>query len=137
MTSGAFIGEGHVVLALRIVVIVLALLIGGWLLFDGVHALRTGDYVTPRSGERAGQLGPWKHVVSAAGIEPRSTLMKWIHVLIGVVWLAAIVCFALKLSWAWWAMLVMAVAGAWYLPFGTLLGIVQIVLLLVMRARGG
>jgi hypothetical protein len=28
----------------------LALLEGGWLAFDGIHAFATGDYVTPSSG---------------------------------------------------------------------------------------
>jgi hypothetical protein len=41
------------------------------------------------------------------------------------------VCFALRVPWARPAMLVCAVLGLWYLPFGTLLSLVQIVLLLV------
>ncbi len=124
-------------LAICITIFVLALLEGGWFAFDGAHALMRGDYVTPKSGQHAGQLGPWKHVVRAVGIEPRSTLMKWIHVVLGVSWLVVLVCFAVKLQWAWWGMLLAAVAGLWYLPFGTLLSVVQIVLLVVLRGRMG
>jgi len=119
------------------IVIVLALLQGGWLAFDGARALIAGDYVTPRSGRHAGELGPWSKLVAAAGIEPRSGLMKGIHVGIGAAWLAAIAAFALGASWSWWAMLVCAIAGLWYLPFGTLLSLIQIVLLAVMRTRAG
>lgn len=54
----------------------LALFEAGWMAFDGVRALATGDYVTPSSGPYAGQLGPWSQVVSAVGIPPRSTAMK-------------------------------------------------------------
>lgn len=118
------------------VVLALAFVEGGWLAFDGGRALIVGDYVTPSSGRHAGQLGPWSKVVSAVGIEPRSTLMKSIHLVLGILWLGAMVCFALGLPWAWSAMLVCAVAGLWYLPFGTLLGIVQIVLLLLPPLRG-
>jgi hypothetical protein len=82
-------------------------------------------------------LGPWSKLVAAVGIEPRSTLMKSIFAAYGFVWLAVIVCFALYMPWARTAMIVCAVGSLWYLPFGTLLGIVQIVLLLVSRMRGG
>ena len=41
------------------VVVALALIEGGWLAFDGGSALVVGDYVTPDSGQYAGQLGPW------------------------------------------------------------------------------
>jgi hypothetical protein len=60
---------------LRVLLIVLAVIEGGWMTFDGTRALTVGDYVTPRSGAHAGQLGPWHHVVSAVGVAPRSTLM--------------------------------------------------------------
>jgi len=117
------------------IVLVLALLEGGWLAFDGGRALAVGDYVTPKSGRFAGQLGPWSRVVRAVGIEPRSTLMKSIHLLLGSVWIGFMICFALGLPWAWWGMLVCAVLGLWYLPFGTLLSMVQIVLLLLPALR--
>lgn len=120
---------------LRIIIITLAVLEGGWLAFDGALAPLRGDYVTPKSGQHAGRLGPWKHVVSAVGIEPRSALMMWIHVVIGVAWLVVIVLFALELQCAWWGMLIAAIAGLWYLPFGTLLSVVQIVLLIIARSR--
>ncbi|MFQ5690721.1 MAG: hypothetical protein ACE5HQ_10665 [Gemmatimonadota bacterium] len=121
---------------LRWVVLVLALIEGGWLTFDGGRALVVGDYVTPRSGRHAGQLGPWSKIVWAVGIEPRSTLMKSIHLALGLVWLAVMLGFALGLSWAWTAMVVCAALGLWYLPFGTVLSVAQIVLLLLPAVRG-
>lgn len=117
------------------VVALLALVEGGWLAFDGGHALATGDYVTPSSGPHAGQLGPWSKLVSAVGIEPRSTLMKTIHVGLGAIWVVVLVCFVMRLPWAWAGMLACAVAGLWYLPFGTLLSVIQIVLLLLPPLR--
>lgn len=117
------------------VVVALALIEGGWMAFDGGRALVVGDYVTPQSGQYAGQLGPWAKVVSAVGIEPRSTLMKSIHLGLGVAWVGVTICFALRFAWAWAGMLVCAVLGLWYLPFGTLLSIVQIVLLLKASCR--
>ncbi len=117
------------------IVVVLAFVEGGWLAFDGGHALVTGEYVTPKSGQYAGQLGPWSKLVSAVGIEPRSTLMKLIHVTLGITWVVIIVFFISGLPWAWWAMILCAVAALWYLPFGTLLSLMQIALLLLPAIR--
>ncbi len=117
------------------VVVALAVFEGGWFAYDGGRALAVGDYVTPKTGRFAGELGPWKHVVEAAGIEPRSTLMKSIFLGYGLAWLAVVVCFALELPWAWAAMLAAAIGAAWYLPFGTLLSLIQIVLLLLPPLR--
>jgi hypothetical protein len=113
------------------IVLILAVIESGWLTFDGGRALIVGDYVTPKSGSYAGQLGPWARVVSAVGIEPRSTVMKLIHLCLGAIWLGVAVCFALGLAWARTGMLLMAVLGLWYVPFGTLLSVIQIVLLVV------
>lgn len=111
------------------IVLVLAVIEAGWLAFDGMHALITGDYVTPQTGRFAGQLGPWAQVVEAIGIAPRSTPMYFIHFGLGVGWLGVAGAFALARPWARHGMLVGAVAALWYLPFGTLLSAVQIILL--------
>ena len=63
---------------LKWIIVLLAVTEAGWMTFDGLRALVVGDYVTPKTGEWAGQLGPWSRLVSAVGIEPRSTLMKCI-----------------------------------------------------------
>lgn len=117
----------------RIAVLALTLLEAGWMTFDGARALVMGDYVTPRAGAHAGQLGPWQHVVSAIGIAPRSTAMKLIFITYGLSWLLIAVGFARGTSWGWTAMVVAAVASLWYFPIGTLCSVVQLVLLLWIR----
>jgi hypothetical protein len=118
-------------------IVTLAIVEGGWLAFDGGRALIVGDYVTPRSGEYAGQLGPWTKVVSAIGLEPRSTLVKCIHVVLGIGWLAAALYYASDPRGAWWAVLACAVVSLWHLPVGTLLSALEIGLLLLIRSRTG
>ena len=117
----------------RALVIGLAIIEAGWMTFDGSRALVVGDYITPRTGAHAGELGPWHHVVEAVGIEPRSTLMKTIFVAYGFAWLMVIVGFVRRLPWAPTAMLVAAVGALWYLPVGTVLSIAQIAGLLGLR----
>ena len=118
------------------VVVGLVILNAGWMTFDGARALLVGDYVTPKTGRHAGQLGPWSKVVQAVGIQPRSTLMKWIFVVYGTGYLLAMLAFILKVPCAWWGVLVAAVLGLWYLPFGTLINLVVIVLINLPPLRG-
>jgi hypothetical protein len=57
----------------------LALSLGGCMLFDGLHGFVTGKYVTPESGE----YGPWATFVEAAGLVPDSNLMRGLFVVLG------------------------------------------------------
>lgn len=122
---------------MRIIVAVLAFAVAGWFVTDGTIAMVTGDYVTPGSGEYAGQLAPWSKLVASAGIEPRSTLMKLIFVVYGALWLIVIALFLLGRDYARRLMLIAAIGSLWYIPFGAVLGVIQITLLLKgTSARG-
>src|SRR6266550_4895413 len=111
----------------RLALVVLGLVEGAWMTFDGTRALTVGDYVTASSGARAGQLGPWSYIVKAVGIPPRSTAMKLIFVAYGLSWLIIAFGFAYRVAWAGPAMMIAAIATLWYLPVGTIFGIVQLV----------
>jgi len=104
--------------------------------FDGTRALTVGDYVTPSTGAHAGELGPWNYVVAAVGIPPRSIAMKLIFVVYGLSWLIIALGLALQTGWASPAMLIAAVATLWYLPVGTIFGIMQLAGLIWLRQRG-
>lgn len=103
--------------------------------FDGGRALLVGDYVTPSSGEHAGQLGPWAGLVESIGIEPTSTFMKVVFVAWGMATLTVAAFFAAGRAWAWKALLAVSVASLWYLFVGTLVNLAQIALLLLPRTR--
>lgn len=109
-------------------ILVVAALLGAWLLFDGIRALTAGDFVTASSGPHAGRLGPWASLLRAVGIEPRHPAVKLAHVVLGVCWLAAGICLLLRAPWARIAVIGVGVASLWYLPFGTLLGGAAIVI---------
>jgi len=117
----------------RIALVALGLIEGAWMTFDGGRALAVGDYVTPSSGAHAGQLGPWNYVVSAVGIPPRLTAMKLIFVVYGLSWLIITFGLALGAGWALPAMLIAPLATLWYLPVGTIFGVVQLVGLIWLR----
>lgn len=120
---------------LRWIVAALCATEAAYMTVDGVHALTRGDYITPKSGEHAGELGPWARLVSAIGIDPRSSAMKWAFVVYGVAWLVVVVAFALRARWAWWAMAGLAAASLWYLVPGTIISAAALALLLLPVVR--
>ncbi|MDQ3957493.1 MAG: hypothetical protein M3273_04135, partial [Actinomycetota bacterium] len=98
-------------------------------------ALVAGDYFTPASGAHAGELGPWARVVESVGIDPRSPVMKTFFVIYGMLWIAAIVAFALGQRWSWFAMLALALGSVWYLTVGTIVSAIVVILLFVPAVR--
>ena len=121
--------------AMRWIIVALAALVAGWMVFDGTRALIVGDYVTPSSGEYAGRLGPWADVVSTLGIEPRSTGMKLFFVVYGLAWLAIVAAFVRRRAWALKAMAVAAAGSLWYLVIGTVASAIQLALLALLRRQ--
>lgn len=114
-------------------VVTLALLNGAYMVFDGFHAFLTGDFVTPDSGEYAGQLGPWAALVEGVGLDPRGVFMKSVFVALGASWLAAAGLYTARIDWAWIAVASVAVGTLWYLVVGT--GVSAVVLSLVLTRR--
>lgn len=117
-------------------VLSLALIQGGWLVYDGARSLIVGDYQTPKSGRCVGQLGPWARVVAAVGLDPRSPVIKFLHVGLGLAWLVSAATWPLWEPTSRWMLLGCAVGTLWYVPLGTLLSLVQVALLLLSHARG-
>lgn len=113
----------------------LALLEAGWMAAEGARALAWGDYLSFRTGPYAGQLGPWARVVSAVGVEPRSTSMKVFFLAYGAAWLVVVVAFLRRRVWAWWGMVVAAACSLWYLGIGTVTSLLQLALLFLPSVR--
>ena len=116
------------------IILVAVVLNASWMLADGMRALVVGDYVTPPSGEYAGQLGPWAGLVKATGIEPRSTFMKAVFVVYGLSALTAAAGFGLGQPWGRNFLIATAILGLWYLPFGTAANIIALILLFLNRS---
>jgi hypothetical protein len=110
---------------------ILVFISAGYMTFDGVRAFAVGDYLKPKTGPYAGQLGPWSKIVRAIGLDPRSTLVKSLFVFQGTATLALLACYLFRLPWAVNALKIAAAAGLWYLPVGTVLNGIVLVLLFI------
>lgn len=117
---------------LRGFVVLLATIQAGFMEIDGLHALLLGDYITPRTGKFAGQLGPWSYVVESFGIEPRSLLMKLIFVAYGALWLFVTYHFARGHRWGRAALIAAVIGSLWWVGAQTPLALAQLLLLILL-----
>ena len=107
---------------------VLGTVSGGWMIFDGMHAIVRGDYV-----RMDGQLGPWAAVVEKAGAHPQS--MRYPFVLLGLLWLIASAGLVARRKWCWRLGLGMSVISLFYFFIGTALSLITLVLLSLRPTR--
>lgn len=123
------------VTVLKWIAVVLCVLQGSYMLIDGLKALATGNYITPGSGEHAGQLGPWAGLVGRIGIVADSTGMKLTFVFLGVAWLIVAAGIGFEVAWSWIAGLVVAAASLWYLIPGTVISVLVLGILVITPLR--
>ena len=102
-----------------------ALVLGGWFIFDGLHVLLKGKYFGPP------EPGPWARVVSAIGLDPFRMGVPFL--ILGLFWLTVVGGLATGARWAAPVGIVAAIGTMWYLPVGTALSIIFVVLLLLRR----
>jgi len=115
---------------LRYVCGVLAFALGTYMIVDASHAFLHGSYITPSSGPYAGQLGPWAGVVRAMHIDPLS--MRWAFLILGVAWIVHSFFIGLDRR-SKRATITLAVLSLWYVPAGTIVGLIEIVAVLANR----
>ena len=107
---------------------VLAWLMGGWFIYDGLHQRITGDYMRIN-----GQLGPWAAFVSAIGLDPLA--LAWFFIILGHAFIAASFMVYLGRRWGYRLALAASALSLLYLGFGTPLALLALILLLVKPTR--
>ncbi len=112
------------------IAILLGVVVGGWMVFDAIRRLTTGDYTRIE-----GQLGPWTQVVSLVRLDPMGLPVALLFLACGVARLIATAGLALGAPRGWKATLVTALAVLWFLPIGTLLSVITIALLFTPALR--
>jgi hypothetical protein len=110
--------------------VVLSVLEGLFMLFDGTLALVRGTYLAP-----GGQIGPWALVVSAVGIAPLSSGMKTAFVVLGATYIVSAAAYAFYRPRSTFYLGAVAVLTLWYLPLGTILSLVVLVSIAVDASR--
>lgn len=106
----------------------IASITGGWMIIDGTYAMRYRKYFGPTSNSH------WVYIVKKVGIEPLA--MSKLFIFLGFLWIFT--TFLLLISGfeeLWLFLLVIAFSTLWYLPLGTILSVVEIILLVVFKTN--
>jgi hypothetical protein len=111
----------------KIIASLIALLVGGWMIFDGIHVLVTGKYFGPE------KPGLWSDLVATIGVDPFS--LGLLFIAFGIFWLISLAAMLLHQTWGWHTALLTAILTLWYLPVGTILSLLYIWLLVGFRSR--
>ena len=114
---------------MKILIVVLGLINGGYMLLDGIFVMIKGKYIGPE------KPGPWANLFYKFNIDVFK--LGPLFILFGIVWLAFIFGLWTNQSWAFMLGLVIAVLTLWYLPVGTLFSLIVMTLLLVFRKKLG
>ena len=104
----------------------LAVIQGGYMLADGIHAFAGGSYM--------GQsLGPWALLLHSVGLDPLGTPVRVTFVVLGLALLTAAALAFWRQGIARVPLAVAATLTLWYVPIGSILSIAIFVLTIVSR----
>jgi hypothetical protein len=114
---------------MRILISILALLNGGYMLFDGIYVMLKGKYFGPP------KPGPWANLFYKFDVNVFK--LGPLFIIFGLLWLAWLYGFWTHQSWAYTAGIILSVISLWYLPVGTLFSVIILVLLLTAKSKLG
>jgi len=114
---------------MRILLIILSLLNGGFMLTDGIHVLLKGKYIGPP------KPGPWAMLFEKLNIDVFK--LGPLFVLFGLAWLLFLFSLLTRQQWSYSLGIAVSLLTLWYLPVGTLIALIVLVLLLTMRNKLG
>lgn len=104
------------------VVVALSLINGAWMAIDGIYVIANGKYIGPE------KPGPWASLIGLTGVDVFR--LGPMFIVFGVAWLAFGVGFLSEAAWARTFGIALSVLSLWYLPFGTLISLVVLAILI-------
>jgi len=116
-------------LIIKVIILLLAVLNGGWMIFDGCHVIKKGKYFGPPTP------GPWSKIIVSLGINPFS--IGPVFVVLGLLWFIASMGVVTGMSWGWLALLSTSIATLWYIKIGTAISIITLILLVIFKTNLG
>jgi hypothetical protein len=110
-----------------IIISILSLILGAWLVFDGIRKLLTGYY----TGEQTIGLGPWATIVSLIGVRPAD--MAFPFLFLGILWIVNGVIVLLGANTRYERTIAISIVTLFYAVPGTIVSIITITLSLSER----
>jgi len=114
---------------MKILIIILGLLNGGFMLLDGIFVNIKGKYIGPE------KPGPWAEIFYKMNMDVFK--LGWIFILYGLIWIFWVYALWTNKECAYILGLVISVLTMWYLPVGTLISIIVLTTLLFWKYKIG
>lgn len=114
---------------MKIAITILGLLNGGYMLIDGVYVILNGKYIGPP------KPGPWANLFYKLNVDVFKLGPLFIG--FGLIWLIFLFGLWTNQSWAHIFGVIISVLTLWYLPVGTIVSIIILVLLMIMKTQLG
>ena len=99
------------------------------MLLDGIYVILKGKYIGPD------KPGPWANLFYKLDINVFK--LGPLFIILGIVWLIFLFGLWTNQSWTYLLGLIIAILTLWYLPFGTLLATIILIVLLTSRQKLG
>ncbi len=114
---------------MKILLTVIASINASYMLLDGIFVIINGKYIGPE------KPGPWSNIFEKFNINVFK--LGPIFIVFGILWFVFIYGLQTSQSWAYLFGLFLSIATLWYLPIGTLISVISIVLLVVYINKSG
>jgi len=112
---------------MKILITILGLLNGGYMLLDGIFVMINGKYIGPE------KPGPWADLFSKLDIDVFKLGPMFITV--GILWLIWLYGLWARQSWFYAFGILISILTLWYLPVGTILSLVILLVLVLGRHK--
>jgi hypothetical protein len=107
---------------MKVILLVMALVMGGYMLADGIYVIIKGKYIGPE------KPGPWSAIFEKLHVNVFS--LGPLFIFFGVAWLIFMAGIGTGSAWARMYGMVLSIFSLWYLPVGTIIAIITFLILL-------
>lgn len=112
---------------MRVAIFLIAVLMGGWMIIDGLHVLIFDKYIGPE------KPGPWADILAAVSLDPMR--FGLVFVVMGIDWIVGAIGVLKNRAWGRYLTGIIAFLSLWYYPVGTLLSILALSLVILGSPR--
>ena len=114
---------------MKILLLSLGILIGGFMLIDGIHVMTRGKYIGPP------EPGPWANLFYKLDVNVFK--LGPLFIIFGLAWFAWLYGFWTSQHWAFSFGIAISILTLWYLPVGTVLSLIVLLCLVFGRTKIG
>ncbi|MGZ5219448.1 MAG: hypothetical protein ACXWC7_05200 [Chitinophagaceae bacterium] len=114
---------------MKTILLILGFINGGYMLLDGIFVMLKGKYIGPD------KPGPWADLFYKLDINVFK--LGPLFILFGITWIVFLIGLLTSQSWTYLLGLIISIMTLWYLPVGTLLSVIILVVLLTSKQKLG